>query len=292
MRKFLMLYALLMLSSIFVFAQTHTVSGNVKDETGNSVPFAIVTETGTKNATTADATGNFLIKMKGNGTLTFTATGFNSLNATPEGNSVAVTLKRNPSELTTVVVTTAYGQTRQAKELGYATSKVNTKELTQAKVTDISTGLEGKVSGLQVNLTDNGVNPLTRIVLRGNRSLTGNNHALLVLDGVPIDDASYENKINPEDVDNVTVLKGAVAAAIYGSKASNGVLIITTKHGTKGKPSIVVSNTASIQEVSYLPKFQHKFGGYGGEGGAYINPDGTVNAVGYENESYGPPYDG
>ena len=281
-----------MLSSILGFAQTHTVSGNVKDETGNAVPFATVTETGTKNATTADANGNFSIKMRGNGTLTITATGFNPIAATPEGNSLAVTLKRNPSELTTVVVTTAYGQTRQAKELGYATAKVTTKDLTQAKVTDISTGLEGKVSGLQINLTNNGVNPATRIVLRGNRSLTGNNEALLVVDGIPIDDAGYINKINPEDVDNVTVLKGAVAAAIYGSKASNGVLIITTKHGTKGKPSIVVSNTTSIEEVSYFPKLQQTFGGYGGEGGSFVNANGTVNPVPYENESFGPAYDG
>lgn len=287
-----MLFVLLMLSGAFAFAQTHTVTGTVKDDAGTSVPFATVTETGTRNATTADANGNFTIKMKGSGTLTFTATGFNPLSQSPEGNTLSVSLKRNPSELTTVVITTAYGQTRQAKQLGYATAKIGTKDLTQAKVTDISTGLEGKVSGLQVNLTDNGVNPITRIVLRGNRSLTGNNQALLVLDGVPIDDASYINKINPEDVDNVTVLKGAVAAAIYGSKASNGVLIITTKHGTKGKPSIVVSNTASIQEVSYLPKLQQRFGGYGGEGGSYINPDGTINPVPYENESYGPPYDG
>jgi TonB-linked SusC/RagA family outer membrane protein len=292
MRKFLMLFTMLMLSGVFAFAQTHTVSGSVKDDSGAPVAYATVTESGTRNATTADANGNFTIKMKGNGALAFSATGYTSTSATPQGNSVAVAMKRNASELTTVVVTTAFGQTRQAKDLGYATAKITTKELTQAKVTDISTGLEGKVSGLQINLTDNGVNPSTRIVLRGNRSLTGNNEALLVLDGVPIDDPSYINKINPEDVDNVTVLKGAVAAAIYGSKASNGVLIITTKHGTKGKPSIVVSNTASIQEVSYLPKLQQGFGGYGGEGGSYINANGTVNPVPYENESYGPPYNG
>lgn len=281
-----------MLSSMFLFAQTHTVSGSVKDDAGTLVPFATITETGTRNAATADANGNFSIKMRGAGSLTITATGFNPITATPENNTLTATLKRNPSELTTVVVTTAFGQSRQAKELGYSTAKIATKDLTQAKVTDISTGLEGKVSGLQINLTNNGVNPSTRIVLRGNRSLTGNNEALLVVDGIPIDDAGYINKINPEDVDNVTVLKGAVAAAIYGSKASNGVLIITTKHGTKGKPSIVVSNTTSLEEVSYFPKLQQKFGGYGGEGGSYINANGTVNPVPYENESYGPAYDG
>jgi TonB-linked SusC/RagA family outer membrane protein len=292
MKKVLMLFSFLVLSGALAFAQIRSVTGTVKDETGATVPFATVTETGTKNGTTADVNGSFVIRMKGNGTLTITATGFVPNTAPSDSKVIDVSLKRNPAELTAVIVTTSYGQSRQAKELGYATSKINTKDLTQAKVTDISTGLQGKVSGLQVNLTDNGVNPTTRVVLRGNRSLTGNNQALLVVDGVPIDDATYINKINPEDVDNVTVLKGAVAAAIYGSKASNGVLIITTKHGTKGKPSIVVSNTSSIQEVSYLPKLQTKFGGYGGEGGSYINSDGTVNPVGYENEDYGPAFDG
>src|ERR1019366_10646623 len=112
MRKFLMLYALLMLSSILGFAQTHTVSGNVKDDAGAPVPFATVTETGTKNATTADANGNFTIKMRGNGSLTFTATGFNGDKATPEGGVATITLKRNSTELSTVTIT-GYGIKRE-----------------------------------------------------------------------------------------------------------------------------------------------------------------------------------
>ena len=128
-------------------------------------------------------------------------------------------------------------------------------------------------------------------MLRGNRSITGNNQALLILDGIPIDDPLYITKINPLDVDNVTVLKGAVAAAIYGSKASNGVIVITTKHGTKGKPYVQVSNTTTWESISYMPKFQDRFGGYGGEGG-YTNANGTVEYVPYENQSYGPAFDG
>ena len=108
----------------------------------------------------------------------------------------------------------------------------------------------------------------------------------------PIEDVNYINSLNPDDVADVTILKGAVAAALYGSKASNGVLIVTTKKGTKGKPSITISNTTSIQAVSYLPNLQTRFGGYGGEGGPYVNANGTVNAVPYENESYGPVFDG
>ena len=292
MRRVLTLFMMLMFSGILAFAQNRVVTGTVTDNKGAPIEGASVRIKGSRTGIATDAGGNFSISVPPGATLVFSGVGITPQEvAVGDQSTVNVSLTTTETELTNVVVT-AFGQTRQAKELGYATAKVSTKELTQAKVTDISTGLEGKVSGLQVNLTDNGVNPLTRIVLRGNRSLTGNNQALLVLDGVPIDDASYINKINPEDVDNVTILKGAVAAAIYGSKASNGVLIITTKHGTKGKPSIVVSNTSSIQEVSYLPKLQQRFGGYGGEGGSFINPNGTVNAVPFENESYGPAYDG
>ncbi|HMH34536.1 MAG TPA: SusC/RagA family TonB-linked outer membrane protein, partial [Puia sp.] len=207
-----------------------------------------------------------------------------------DGTTVNVTVSRQTSNLTEVVVT-SLGIQRQAKELGYATAKVNNKELTQAKVIDVSTGLQGKVSGLQVNLTNNGVDPATRIVLRGNRSITGNNQALIVLDGFPIDDVSYINKINPEDIESVNVLKGAVAAAIYGSKASNGVLVITTKHGTRGKPTITVSNTLNLESVSYMPNLQNSFTSYGGEG-AYTNANGTTEYVPYENQSYGPRFDG
>ena len=189
------------------------------------------------------------------------------------------------------MVVTSLGIQRQSKELGYATAKVTNKDLNQAAVIDVSTGLQGKVSGLQINLTSNGVAPATRIVLRGNRSITGQNQALLILDGVPIDDPLYITKINPIDVENVTVLKGAVAAAIYGSKASNGVFVISTKHGSRGKPYITVSNTTTWENISYMPKFQNTFGGYGGEGG-YTNANGTVEYVPYENQSYGPAFNG
>ncbi len=294
MRKLVMLIAaILLFGAATVFAQS-TVKGRVLDAKGDPVPGASVNVRGSNVGTAADENGNFSIVAKPTDQLVVSGLNFTATTIRVGNQGLLnVVLNSNDSKLQEVVVT-AFNQTRQAKELGYATSKISTRELTQAKVTDISTGLAGKVSGLQVNLTNNGVNPNTRIVLRGNRSLTGNNQALLVVDGVPIDDVNYISKINPEDVDNVTTLKGAVAAAIYGSKASNGVLIITTKHGTKGKPSIVVSNTTSIEEVSYLPGLQNRFGGYGGEsaGAGYVNPNGTVNPVPYENESYGPAYDG
>src|ERR1035437_10338587 len=232
MRKILTLFIMLMLSGVLAFAQNRVVTGTVTDNKGVPIEGASVRIKGSRTGIATDAGGNFSISVSPGATLVFSGVGITPQEvAVGDQSTVNVSLTTTETELTNVVVT-AFGQTRQAKELGYATAKVSTKELTQAKVTDISTGLEGKVSGLQVNLTDNGVNPSTRIVLRGNRSLTGNNQALLVVDVVPLDDASY------------------------------------------------------------LPKLQQRCGGYGGEGGSFINHNGTVNAVPFENESYGPAYDG
>jgi TonB-linked SusC/RagA family outer membrane protein len=301
MRKFLMFFSMLMLSAVSVFAQTHAVSGTVKDDAGVPVPYATVTETGTKNATTADANGNFTIKMKGNGSLSFTATGFNGASATPEGNTVTVSLKRNAAELSTVVVT-GYGIRRQAKELGTSTARLNNNDLTQGKVTNIATGLSGKVSGLQVVSVNSGVNQDTRITLRGNRSILGNNQALIVVDDIIMSRSqgpTFLAALNPNDVENVTVLKGSTASAIYGSDGSNGVIIVSTKKGTKGAPVIRYSNTTEIQEVAYLPDLQNKFGSYGGEldpnqypGIVYFPENPFVPYVPYENQSYGPAYNG
>ncbi len=295
MRKILALLTVLLLGIFIAHAQSRTVTGRVTDNAGKPIEAASVVVKGTTRGTTTVADGSFTIAAKTGDVLTISALNYVSVNI-PVGsdNTVDASLKSSTGNLSEVVVTTALGVQRQAKELGYSTVKINNAQLTQAKVVDISTGLQGKVSGLQINLTDNSVNPTTRIVLRGNRSLTGNNQALLVVDGVQIDDPNYIQKINPEDIDNVSVLKGAVAASIYGSKASNGVLVLTTKHGSKTRPTVSVSNTVDMERISYLPKLQNSFGGYGGEsaGQGFVNPDGTVNAVPYENESYGPAYNG
>jgi TonB-linked SusC/RagA family outer membrane protein len=291
MRKFLSLLAVLVLLGSLAFSQSKVVIGKVTDQAGQPIPFATVRVKGTKIGTSADAEGNFSIKADPSQTLIISGTGISTKEVVVgDGTALSVQVQHTSTNLSEVVVT-SLGIQRQSKELGYATAKVTSKDLNQAAVIDVSTGLQGKVSGLQINLTNNSVAPATRIVLRGNRSITGNNQALLVLDGVPVDDPLYITKINPLDVDNVTVLKGAVAAAIYGSKASNGVIVITTKHGTRGKPYITVSNTTTWEHISYMPKFQNTFGGYGGEGG-YTNANGTVEYVPYENQSYGPAFNG
>jgi len=275
-----------------VFAQNRTVTGTVTaKEDGLPLPGVTVKVKGTTQGTQTNTAGKYSLSVPSGATLVFSFIGYDNYQVTPTGTTANVQLTLASTQIGEVVVTGALGIKTQARQLGYATATVDNKLLTQAKITNVATGLEGKVSGLQINTANNGVNPSVRIVLRGNRSITGNNQALLVVDGVPIEDTQYLNTLNPEDIQDVNILKGAVAAAIYGSKASNGVMIITTKKGTKGKTSITVSNTTEIQAVSYMPDLQTTFGPYGGEG-SYTTADGIPEAVPYENQNYGPPFNG
>ena len=216
-----------------------------------------------------------------------------------------VVLTANSNELGEVVVTTSLGVKHAAKELGYATATISAKDLTETDVTNVANGLTAKVAGLAVYSLDNGIDPNISVVLRGNRSLEGNNDALIVLDGVPIPGATLSS-IDPNDIADVTILKGAGSAALYGSEASNGAILITTKRGTSsGKPIVTYENSLQAQTVAFYPKLQTEFGPYGGEQ-SYINPAdigaGEVSAtnpltgatyyIPYENQEYGPAYTG
>src|ERR1700733_15385819 len=252
MKKLLLVsLCFLMLCITQVFAQNRTVTGTVtaKDD-GLPIPGVTVKIKGTNSGVQTSTSGKFTISVPSGAVLVFSFVGYTAQER-PVGTSsnLNVVLEPESKQLGEVVVTGALGIKTQSKQLGYATATVDNKLLNEGKATNAASGLEGKVSGLQINTTDAGVDPSTRIILRGNRSITGNNEALLVIDGVPIDDDSYLNTINPEDIADVNILKGAVAAAIYGSKASNGVMVITTKKGTKGKATITVSNTSEIQAV-------------------------------------------
>ncbi|MEI2750596.1 MAG: carboxypeptidase-like regulatory domain-containing protein [Ferruginibacter sp.] len=185
MRRFLTLFAVLMFSGLLASAQSRVISGQVRDIPGDAVKFATVTETGTTNAVTTDANGNYSIKVKSaTATLTVTAVGYDPQTITPAGNVGIANLVRNTQELTAVVVT-ALGQVRQKASLGYATASVKSKELTQANPVNLQNGLTGKVSGLNVATTNSGVIGTTRITLRGIRSITGENQPMLVVDGIP-----------------------------------------------------------------------------------------------------------
>jgi TonB-linked SusC/RagA family outer membrane protein len=282
MRKIASLLSVLMLLCTLAFGQTRTVTGTVRDENGNPIPFATITEAGTKNATTADATGNFSISVAQNSRLTISSTGFRALTVTPTASGAqAITLNRGAEQLSEVVVTTALGIQRQKKELGYSTAKVNNAELTQAAPTNLANGLQGKVSGLNITSVNNGVLGDVKINLRGIRSITLNNNPMLLVDGVPTP-LEYFASINPNDVTSVDILKGASSAGIYGPDARNGVIVVTTKKGGRGgQPVVTLSHTVQAERISFFPKLQTQFGS-----------GGYNEYTAYENWSWGPAFDG
>ncbi len=289
MRKIASLLSVLLLLCMVVSAQNRNVSGRVTDNNGNPVAFATIQIKGTRSAVSSDANGEFKINVKSGTVLVVTSTGFENKEVSTDGvNTVSIALSGTVRTIDEVIVT-AGGIKSKKKEVGTATTVIKAENLVAGKSTTVSGGLQGKVAGLQINATGGGVNPSYRLILRGQRSITGNNQALLVLDNVIVPNDVLGN-LNPEDVEDIVVLNGAGAAALYGSQASNGAVIVTTKKGRRGVTSISASNTVTIQEVAFFPKIQEKFG----SGGSAYNYDqnGAVEFSYLENQSYGPRYDG
>jgi len=285
-------------------AQTKVITGTVTSsvEGEGAIPGVSVSVTGTTIGALTDINGKYsLPNVPQNATsLTFSYIGMKKQEVQIGGSSVIdVVMEPDILGLNEVVVT-AFGIKRPAKELGVATAQVSDKELTQAGVSNVVNGLTAKVSGLQINTVNNGVNPDTRITLRGNRHFLASNQALVVLDGVPVS-ATYLNSINPNDIANVNVLKGASASALYGNDASNGVIVITTRRGTGNTPVIKISNTTTFETISYLPKLQNRFGAGSGEDTVNYLPQYTFwigrdrqtdPYTTYENQSWGPELNG
>ncbi len=297
MKKFL-LVCFSFVFALSALAQERVVSGKVtSSEDGSALPGVNVLLKGTTIGTVTSADGEFKLNVPAaGGTLVFSFIGFQSQEvAIGERTVVDVGLTTDVQQLNEVVVT-AVGITREARTLGYSVATVKNEQLTQAKVTNLAAALSGKVSGLQINQVDNGVNGGVRVVLRGNRSFLGNNQALIVLDGVQVS-SDYINSINPNDIESVNVLKGVGASALYGSAAANGVLVITTKTGRNTVPEITISSTTQVETVSYLPKLQTRFGMNGGEtlgsiGNYAVDPNFAAPYTSYENQNYGPEFNG
>jgi len=295
MKKKLLLIIGLSLAVFFqAFAQNRPVTGTVtaKDD-GLPIPGVSVKIKGTTAGVQTGTNGKYIISVPAGGVLVFSYIGFTTQNITVGANSVInVVMEPASQQLGEVVVTTALGVKHSEKELGYSTAEVTAKQVTATAATNVANGLTGKVAGLAVYELDNSVDPNIAIVLRGNRSLEGNNNALIVLDGVPMPGALLSS-INPNDVADISILKGAGAAAIYGSEASNGVVAITTKRGTStNKPTITYENSVQAEKVAFYPKLQTSFGTYGGEGNYINGVTGFTEYVPYENQEYGPAYNG
>ena len=276
------------------FAIAQSVSGVVSDAgSGDALPGVAVSEKGTNNATLTDFDGKFTIKADKGATLVFSSMGMESKEVTASSDFIQVSLTASASQLDEVVVT-ALGMTREKKSLGYATQDVDGAEVTTVKDANFVNSLSGKVAGVQIKSSGT-LGGSANVVIRGSSSLTGNNQALFVVDGMPISNSTgnssdiargrggydYGNAamdINPEDIENISVLKGAAATALYGSRASNGVVLITTKSGksSKGKKTLGVTvstgiTVGSINENTFV-RHQQSYGpGYGRfYGGSYI----------------------
>ena len=248
-----------------LFAQERIVSGVVSDNAGLPFPGVNIMIKGKAQGTSTDLDGKFSIKASATDVLVFSFLGTKTQEVQAKSTTLNVKMQDESTELEVVVVT-ALGIKRKPDQITTATQLVKTDELNQAKATNAAVGLVGKVSGLQINTINNGVNPDIRIQLRGFRSITGNNEALIVINGVVSTSAALAN-LNPEIIESVNVLKGANGAALYGSLGSNGAIIVTTKRGNKDneKFKIALNTTYTVEEVSMFPKLQSRFGqGYQG----------------------------
>ena len=264
------------------FAQEQVVTGVVLDDSGIPLPGVNVLVEGTSRGVQTDFDGRFAIEAADGELLIFSYLGMKTVEYTIQnaGIEIEIIMEADAAQLQEVIVT-ALGIERNPRELSYSVSSLDNEDLTETPAVNAATAMVGKVAGLQINTVNNGVNPNTRVVLRGNRSLLGNNQALIVVDGFP-SDRGVLDRINPNDIEEMTILKGANAAALYGSEATNGVIVITTKSG-EGKLSVTLNSTLQFENVAYLPQFQDEFGAGG-------FPDGTLYPL--ENVNWGPRFDG
>jgi TonB-dependent SusC/RagA subfamily outer membrane receptor len=263
-KQVLGLFIFLFLGLTQVMAQNKNINGKVvASDDGLPIPGVSIRVKGKPTTSVSGADGRFTISAGPSDLIQFSFIGYLSQEI-PVGTktTINVTLGTDAKQLNEITITTALGIKRKPKEIGYATQQVSGTALTASRPTNLATGLSGKVAGLQINQANNQIDAgdQVRVVLRGNRSFTGNNQALLVLDGVIVP-LSQLNSINPNDIDNVNILKGANAAALYGSDASNGVIIVSTKRGSNSAGSITYTNTTMFNSVSYIPKLQTEFGG-------------------------------
>lgn len=319
--KKLSLALVLTLFGISTMLAQRTIMGTVTGDDGSALIGATVLVKGTSTGTITDIDGKYSVRVSGEGnTLIFSYTGFTTEEvAVGASNVLDVTLKSG--QVLEEVVVTALGVSRYKNELAYSAQKVEGDEMTNTRDANVVNALSGRVAGLNVKRNNN-LGGSTNIVLRGSKSLTGDNQALFVIDGVPVDNSNtntanqttarggYDygnaaNDINADDIESVTVLKGAAASALYGSRASNGVVMITTKKGSKTKGLGVSVNTGvnfgKIDKTTFV-EFQDKYGA--GYGSYYEDPSGKflyrdINGDGVddlvvptsEDASWGAPFD-
>ena len=298
-KKLTMILACLFLCLGGAFAQMKVTGIVVSQEDNEPVVGVSILVVGTNVGTVTGADGRFSLTVpQGSSQLRFTYVGMETLevSARPQ---MRIVLRSGDTNLDEIVVT-AMGISRQQKTLGYSAQTLDNDELTLGKMTDVTSALAGKVAGVQINSTSSDPGQANSVIIRGLSSINGSNQPLYVVDGVPLQQTTFQgtqkgqdefqnavggiSSINPNDIENMTVLKGAAATALYGSRAANGVIMITTKSGKKqGEKNFQITYDGSVQwrSVSTLPKFQNQFGQGWNGGQTFI-----------ENGSWGPEFDG
>ncbi|NVO85082.1 SusC/RagA family TonB-linked outer membrane protein [Hymenobacter terrestris] len=305
MKKFLLsVLPLVAFSATQVIAQTRTISGRVTDRSsGEGLPGVTVLLKGTNNGISTNSDGSYTLTVPAaGGTLTFSSIGFSSIERVIGTEaSVNVGLSADSKVLSEVVVT-ALGIERDVRTLGYATQEIKAAQISQKSEPNVLSALQGKVAGVNITNASGLPGSSTNINIRGITSLAGSNQPLFVVDGIPISNdldrtssslfgAQQANRaldIDPENIASVNILKGPAAAALYGSRAASGAIIITTKQGgnINRKVEVTVTSGFSLQQAYGLPDFQNDYGQ--GNGGVNLLPNGNVN-LGSVN-SWGPRF--
>lgn len=256
------------------------VSGTVRDGKGIAIPGANILVKGTSVGTSSSAEGAFSINVPdASAVLVISTIGYVTKEISVGNQKVIdVVLVEDANQLGEVVVT-ALGIQRDKKALTYATQQIGGQELRQAANTNFVDALNGKAAGIDIKVSSSGAGGSTRAVLRGNKSLQGSSEALYVIDGIPMvnnkggqpgsyggtDGGDGLSAINPNDIESISILRGANASILYGSQGANGVILITTKKGKEGKVSVDFNSSAVVEQVSGLPKFQYRYGTVGGD---------------------------
>lgn len=270
------LFFTLSLFALFAFTgfAQKTVSGTVTDATGEVMIGVNILEVGTSNGTITDLDGNFSIEVSDDATLEFSMVGY-----TPQqievGSQTVIDLVLEEGVALSEVVVTSLGISKEKKALGYAVTEIGGEDFTEARELNVANSLAGKVAGVNVSNIASGPGGSSRVIIRGNSSISGNNQPLYVVDGIPIDNTNLGSagmwggqdwgdgvsSINPDDIETMTVLKGSSAAALYGSRASNGVIMITTKKGGKRKGvGVEVQSNYTFENIIETFDFQKEYG--------------------------------
>ncbi|HWV30605.1 MAG TPA: SusC/RagA family TonB-linked outer membrane protein [Dyadobacter sp.] len=284
------------------FAQDLSIKGKVQSADGY-LPGASILIKGTSRGSTTDTNGDFTLSAPANATLVISFIGYKTMEIPVGTKTVFDIMLENDATQFNEIVVTALGIAREKKALGYAVQEVSGKTLTQARETNLVNSLSGRLAGVQVTNSNGAPGSSSRMIIRGASSIGSNNQPLFVVDGVPVDNSNFGSgtgidygnaaaSINPDDVESINVLKGPSAAALYGSRGANGVVLITTKSGkgTKGIGVSFNSNTA-FESPFRLPKWQNEYGQ--GAKGLFSYVDGTGAGVNDGvDESWGPKLDG